>query len=127
LQVIGINCIINLEERGEPSVCADMLTCKLLKASFYNFPMSEFTRPKPELLRKIAVFIQGMLLYPDKKIYVHCKHGEDRTGFSIAAFRIIEQKWPLAMAYQECLDMGHKAWFYDSFPFFWKRSLKELS
>jgi protein-tyrosine phosphatase len=58
-------------------------------------------------------------------IYVHCLHGQDRTGYVIAAYRMLIQGWSFKRAYQEAKDMGHKWWF-APYLLFWPKSLKEL-
>ena len=40
-----------------------------------------------------------------KPVLVHCWHGSDRTGFIVAGYRIIEQKWPVDKAIEE-LKLG---------------------
>ena len=118
LKSIGINVILNLEEAEESSAeDIDVIEKRMPGTLFRCYPMSEFTRPSADKLRYIVISInnfQGL----QKKIYVHCKHGQDRTGYVIAAYRMIVEGWTFEQAYKECLDMGHKAWFYDFFPLF---------
>lgn len=42
----------------------------------------------------------------DKRIFVHCFYGTDRTGMMIAAFRITEQSWTAAEARKEMQVYG---------------------
>lgn len=121
---LKVNCIINLEEVDEVSILDDKRFCKCIESDFRNLPMSEFKRPDSQWLRYVVATINADL--HRKTVYIHCKHGQDRTGFVIAAYRMLIQGWSFDKAYRECLDMGHKAWFYDYFPLYWKKSLKEL-
>ena len=43
---------------------------------------------------------------PDKKIFVHCELGSDRTGMSIAAYRISAQGWSAEEAMKEMQAFG---------------------
>jgi tyrosine-protein phosphatase SIW14 len=43
---------------------------------------------------------------PDKRIFVHCYYGTDRTGMMIAAFRMTEQNWSAAEARKEMQAYG---------------------
>lgn len=43
---------------------------------------------------------------PDKKIFVHCRLGDDRTGMIIAAYRMTEQGWSSDRAYKEMRANG---------------------
>lgn len=46
-----------------------------------------------------------------KPVYVHCQHGEDRTGLLVAAYRIKKQGWAPQQAYQEALRYGYHPHF----------------
>lgn len=39
-------------------------------------------------------------------VFVHCQHGSDRTGYMIAAYRMIEQGWSLDAALHEMERFG---------------------
>jgi tyrosine-protein phosphatase SIW14 len=53
-------------------------------------------------------------------IYVHCQHGQDRTGLVIGAYRVESEHWTKAEAYKEMkwngfhpeLDGLYQAWLY---------------
>ncbi len=56
-----------------------------------------------------AVFAQFLMLLrknPDAKVFVHCLLGDDRTGMTIAAFRIVEQGWTAEEAKREMEVFG---------------------
>ena len=38
--------------------------------------------------------------------YVHCEHGQDRTGLIIGAYRVRVQRWSKSQAYQEMKAHG---------------------
>lgn len=42
-----------------------------------------------------------------KPVLVHCWHGSDRTGFIVAGYRIIEQKWTVEQAIEELKFGGY--------------------
>lgn len=84
-------------------------------------PCSDFRAPS---YRKVSNFITTVRLANSfgKLVYVHCKHGVDRTGFMVAAYRIINQRWTAEAAKKEMFDMG-----FHKFPYyFWHRKLDEL-
>lgn len=41
-----------------------------------------------------------------EKVLVHCLLGRDRTGFFVASWRILGQKWGFDQAYEEMLSFG---------------------
>jgi tyrosine-protein phosphatase SIW14 len=73
-----------------------------------------------------ARFLDIIRENPDKKIFVHCEHGVDRTGLMIAAYRIADQGWTPEQARREMIAYGfdfvHRTWcravisYEDSFP-----------
>ena len=118
LQSLNIHTILNLEDNSE-TVQKESETARQLGIVVINIPMSGISRPEPtDLLRAVKV-IEDQDSHP---IYVHCLHGRDRTGFVIAAYRMIHHGWTLEKAYQEAVDNGHNRWFYDLI-LGWKESL----
>jgi protein tyrosine phosphatase (PTP) superfamily phosphohydrolase (DUF442 family) len=41
-----------------------------------------------------------------KKIFVHCRVGDDRTGMMVASYRMVEQGWSAEKAKQEMITFG---------------------
>jgi tyrosine-protein phosphatase SIW14 len=62
------------------------------------FPMPLFQRPVPELHDVLTQIKPGT--------FVHCAHGQDRTGLAIACYRLQEQGWTRIEAQHEMLDNG---------------------
>ncbi len=51
--------------------------------------------------------ILTVLADPDKEpIYVHCKHGQDRTGLVIGLERVFAEGWSVADAHEEMVKLG---------------------
>jgi hypothetical protein len=49
------------------------------------------------------------LLDDGAPVLVHCASGSDRTGFAVAAFRVLRERWDLARAEREMARYGHDA------------------
>lgn len=53
-----------------------------------------------------AQFLALLRDNPKKKIFVHCRYGDDRTGMMIAAYRMAVENWTAAEAWQEMRLFG---------------------
>ena len=61
--------------------------------------------PKDEVFER---FIKITRENPGKKIFVHCRLGDDRTGMMIAAYRMGQQGWTAKEAMQEMHEFGYR-------------------
>jgi len=61
--------------------------------------------PKDEVFER---FIKITRENPRKKIFVHCRLGDDRTGMMIAAYRMGQQGWTAKEAMQEMHEFGYR-------------------
>jgi len=57
----------------------------------------------------VAKFLSILRDNPDKKIFVHCKYGVDRTGMMVAAYRISQQGWTAEESRREMETFGFSA------------------
>lgn len=55
---------------------------------------------------QVAKFLRVLRAHPDKKIFVHCRLGDDRTGMMIASYRMAEQGWTAQQAMKEMVAFG---------------------
>jgi len=56
-----------------------------------------------------AEFLAYLREHPDKKVFVHCRYGDDRTGMMIAAYRMAVEGWSAEEARKEMNEFGfHK-------------------
>jgi hypothetical protein len=65
-------------------------------------------RPRDE---HFAQFLTLLRVNPGKKVFVHCRVGDDRTGMDIAAYRMAEQGWSPGEAKKEMGAYGVN-WFH---------------
>lgn len=56
--------------------------------------------------KTIAQFLAVLRDNPNKKIFVHCRYGDDRTGMMIAAYRMAVENWTAEEAWKELLKFG---------------------
>lgn len=53
-----------------------------------------------------ARFLELLRDNPDKKLFVHCRYGDDRTGMMIAAYRMADEGWTPKEARKEMEKFG---------------------
>lgn len=70
-----------------------------------NFPLLTWSI-KPKQLAKILIVIEDEQAQ-GKTVLVHCYHGADRTGVTIAMYRIIHQGWTVEQAKAEMVQGGY--------------------
>jgi protein tyrosine phosphatase (PTP) superfamily phosphohydrolase (DUF442 family) len=91
----GIAAVINLNddtaEREESVVTG-------LGMKYLALP-SNALRPEAD---KVMAFLRAVEEFsPGGAVYVHCRHGMDRTGFAVAAYRIVVEGWNARTAMAE--------------------------
>ena len=59
---------------------------------------------------QFAKFLTLLRENPGKRVFVHCRMGDDRTGMEIAAYRMAEQGWTAEEARKEMIAFGANWW-----------------
>jgi protein tyrosine phosphatase (PTP) superfamily phosphohydrolase (DUF442 family) len=59
--------------------------------------------PRDEVFARFLALVRNN---PDKRIFVHCRYGDDRTGMMIAAYRMAVQGWTWEEARKEMNAFG---------------------
>ena len=86
---------------------------------FVNDALSNLFKPSARRIRGIVADITAA----EKPVFVHCLHGEDRTGLVIGAYRMLVEGWSFDRACAEMIAHGHSpgGWLGS-----WEAVLKEL-
>ena len=71
--------------------------------SYFSVPLPDFRRPKDEQVEKVLAIINDARNWP---VFIHCRHGEDRTGTIIAIYRISQEGWTYEQAKREAKRHG---------------------
>jgi len=97
LRQLGIAIVVDLHNQGAERQ-RERLAVESRGMRYVNLPASATQGPTGA---QIAQFLQLLRDNPGRKIFVHCKHGADRTGVMIAAFRMAWEDWTPAQAMAE--------------------------
>ena len=99
LAKMGVGIIVNLRpgEHPDEEAQATRLGMRYVSIPWHCYHPNDAS---------IAAFLTLLRENPDKKIFVHCELGTDRTGMSVAAYRISAQGWSAEEAMKEMQAFG---------------------
>jgi protein tyrosine/serine phosphatase len=118
LKSIGVKRILNLEvgdfiEAFPWIIARELREARRRGLMEQRFPMSAFD---PATSGRFDARVNEMMevlktATPDDAIFVHCAHGQDRTGLVIALERVIDEHWEPKVAYAEMRRTGFHPYF----------------
>lgn len=96
-----IDVVINLRSRNkDPDIFQQQTNTRLVHIPIQTWAISR------ENLLQVMQEIQHAKT-ENKKVLIHCYHGSDRTGASLAMYRIIFEQWRIEQALQEMKHGGY--------------------
>jgi protein tyrosine/serine phosphatase len=102
LAAMGIKTIINLRGEGDLSR-NEMEAARRAGVQYRSVPMPNLSKPSDNDVNEALSIINDQQNWP---VFVHCKHGEDRTGLIIACYRISRDGWSDKEALKEAKRYG---------------------
>jgi tyrosine-protein phosphatase SIW14 len=98
LKKLGIKTVINLRRSTQERILVEETGLK-----YYHIPMfAAFPKKK-----KFTRFLEIVSNPSNHPVFVHCKHGADRTGAAVAIYRIKIQNWAVEEAINEMVYGGY--------------------
>jgi protein tyrosine/serine phosphatase len=102
LATLGIKTILNLRGEDENTL-AEQKEAKELGLTYYALPMGGLSRPTDKQVEQALAIINN----PENGVvFVHCKHGADRTGVVIACYRMLQENHTAEQAKEEAEKYG---------------------
>jgi len=102
LKSMGVRTIVNLR-----SAHSDRDALAGLGLRYIEIP-SHAWEPRSEVVAMVLAITREPANQP---VFVHCQHGADRTGYTVASYRIVEQGWDKGSALRELRGFGfHTIW-----------------
>lgn len=108
LKTHQIDVVLNLRSRNPDLKILPNTDFQLIHVPIYTWAMS-----REDLLLVMQHIQQAKTL--NKKVLIHCYHGSDRTGATIAMYRIIFEDWSIEDALNEMKHGGygfHPIWIH---------------
>jgi tyrosine-protein phosphatase SIW14 len=109
LKSIGVDTIVDLEIGDLIEATPDQINDEeaAAQAKGFNFIRKPLSAFQPFVSDDEMNATMALLNDPSNgTIYVHCKHGQDRTGLVIGLERVIDEGWEPSDAYSEMLAHG---------------------
>jgi len=97
LKNLGVNIVVDLHNTGSGQ-SDERREVETLGMRYVSMPASNIYGPTSD---QVAQFLKLVRDNPDKKIFVHCNLGADRTGVMVATYRMVQQQWSPDQAYNE--------------------------
>jgi protein tyrosine/serine phosphatase len=95
--------------RGANRDEVDLKVANIAGAKCYQVSMKEWD-PGQDNLRQLALALKTLKRLSDdpktRPVYLHCKAGQNRTGFVIATYRVVYQGWTPEEAVREMRIYG---------------------
>lgn len=98
----GIKTVLNLRAADERER-AEAVEARAAGLGYFNIPMEGLDRPTDEQIAHALKIINETANQP---VFVHCKHGADRTGTVIAIYRMTHDGWSTEEALREAKRYG---------------------
>lgn len=83
-----------------------------------SIPMEWRVPPSDQQIDEILALLSDESHHP---VFIHCKHGQDRTGLLIGLYRVLVQQWSPEKAYNEMVELGFHPEYTALTDYFWKR------
>jgi protein tyrosine/serine phosphatase len=99
LKKMGVDIVVDLRLSGRDAEKRNVTKAGM---RFVDIPWHCYF-PKD---RVFARFLKLLQENPEKKVFVHCRYGDDRTGMMIAAYRMAVQGWTPNEARREMQKFG---------------------
>lgn len=106
LKQLGIKTVVSLRD-DDARAKQEEAGARMAELQYFNLPFERWGRPQDKEMEQVLSIINNPANQP---VFVHCKHGADRTGVVIAVYRITHDGWTSQQAKAEAKRYGLKPW-----------------
>ncbi len=115
LKDLGVRTIINLRH-DDKAVRKEEKIVDAMGFGFMSFQMNPLAVPNDTKVQNILAALTDPALQP---VFIHCKHGKDRTGMIIGLYRFHYEGWTQEEAWNEMVKYDFKKLFVNLSAYFY--------
>jgi protein tyrosine/serine phosphatase len=104
---LGVAIVVNLRHERD-RIERERTTVERLGMRYVSIPWRGHDDPNPE---QVAQFLRLLRDNRQRKVFVHCQRGAERTGVMVACYRISHQQWTPERAQAEMEAFGFRRRF----------------
>ncbi|HEY9784343.1 MAG TPA: dual specificity protein phosphatase family protein [Candidatus Obscuribacterales bacterium] len=104
----GIRTVVNFRDEP-PLISVEQRILDALGLDFISIPLSPFREPTH---KEVEQFLEIISCSEAQPLFVHCLHGQDRTGAMVCIYRMAASGWGFDEAYAEMVESGFHAEFH---------------
>jgi protein tyrosine phosphatase (PTP) superfamily phosphohydrolase (DUF442 family) len=120
LYALGVRTVINLRREDAEAWQQEERQARALGMAFMHYPFYGIFGADERFLQGIVEQMKA------GAVYVHCKHGRDRTSLLVALYRVLVESWEPRLAWRlEAIDYGSaQTYFYRQLRIVFDRMVK---
>ena len=103
---VGIKTILTFDDNMD-AVAAEKQEAEKVGIHHISIPIDSLSYPDEADINRALSIMTDPSGFP---LFVHCKHGQDRTGLVVGLYRFQHDGWTADAAYDEMLNYGFK-WY----------------
>lgn len=119
---LGIKTVIDLRLNSKKKNEEIESLLNKYNIKFVSIPLHPSIPPTKKQTETFFSIINNPKMAP---VYVHCTHGQDRTGIMSALYRVEKCNWNYDQAYKEMVDVGYHPNLYKKQKIFLKQYTEE--
>jgi protein tyrosine/serine phosphatase len=105
LKQMGVSTVIDLR-RSKQNIALERIQAEQLGLKYISLPMGNFI-PSTNKQAQFFAAVTSASQHPESgRVFLHCSHGSDRTGFMVALWRVQHDGWSIADAAWEMVNSG---------------------
>lgn len=122
-QRYALRTLLSIED-DKRAIAIEAAMAQKLGIRFVSIPLNANKNPPDDSVDRIENIMRDKSTHP---LYVHCRHGRDRTGMVFGIYRVKSDHWSPAEAYDEMIRIGFRPFFVKLAEEFRERTLQDRS